>query len=80
MPITFSFCCSLFQNNWPFFFFPFSLSPLVDGKDIGTIQSKLLCQAVFDLYIGEDPFDKRAKEDFELGLASLLNCWVSKKT
>ena len=28
--------------------------------------------SVFDLYIGEDPFDRRAKEDFELGLASLL--------
>lgn len=44
----------------------------IDGKETGTIQSKLLCQAVFDLYIGEDPFDRRAKEDFELGLASLL--------
>lgn len=50
----------------------FILQTRIDGKEVGSIQSKLLCQSVFDLYIGEDPFDKRAKEDFELGLASLL--------
>ncbi|KAK8961636.1 Fatty-acid-binding protein 1 [Platanthera guangdongensis] len=44
----------------------------VDGKEVGSIQSKHLCQSVLDLYIGDDPFDKKAKEDVELGLASLL--------
>ncbi|WOL15212.1 fatty-acid-binding protein 1 [Canna indica] len=44
----------------------------IDGKKVGKIQSKLLCKSVFDLYLGEDPFDKRAKEDIQSGLASLL--------
>ncbi|KAK1267220.1 Fatty-acid-binding protein 1 [Acorus gramineus] len=44
----------------------------IDGKELGAIQSKLLCQSILDLYIGDDPFDRRAKEDIELGLASLL--------
>ncbi|XP_020580053.1 fatty-acid-binding protein 1 [Phalaenopsis equestris] len=44
----------------------------IDGKEVGDIQSKLLCQSILDLYIGDDPFDKKAKEDFEVGLISLL--------
>ncbi|KAL5701874.1 hypothetical protein ACHQM5_027160 [Ranunculus cassubicifolius] len=44
----------------------------IAGEQVGKIQSKLLCQAVLDLYIGEDPFDAKAKEDTELNLASLL--------
>ncbi|KAK9161141.1 hypothetical protein Syun_007482 [Stephania yunnanensis] len=47
------------------------LRATIDGKEIGSIQSKLLCRSVLDLYIGEDPFDKRAKEDVEANLASL---------
>ncbi|MQL83311.1 hypothetical protein Taro_015789 [Colocasia esculenta] len=43
-----------------------------DGNDVGSIQSKLLCQSILDLYIGDDPFDKRAKEEVGLSLASLL--------
>ncbi|XP_010675166.2 fatty-acid-binding protein 1 [Beta vulgaris subsp. vulgaris] len=35
----------------------------IDGEEIGSIQSKLLCQSVLDLYIGEDPFDEQAKKD-----------------
>lgn len=50
----------------------FVLQTRIDGQVVGSIQSKLLCQSLFDLYIGEDPFDKQAKENFELGLASLL--------
>lgn len=48
------------------------LQTRIDGKEVGSIQSKLLCKSVLDLYIGDDPFDKKAKEDIELGLASLL--------
>ncbi|CAN6453615.1 unnamed protein product [Victoria cruziana] len=44
----------------------------VDGKEVGCIQSQLLCRSVFDLYIGEDPFDKQAKDDIQQCLASLL--------
>ncbi|PKA57396.1 Fatty-acid-binding protein 1 [Apostasia shenzhenica] len=44
----------------------------IDGQEVGSIQSKLLCQAILDLYIGEDSFDKNAKEAIELGLVSLL--------
>ncbi|KAK9137305.1 hypothetical protein Sjap_007899 [Stephania japonica] len=47
------------------------LRTTINGKEIGSIQSKLLCRSVLDLYIGEDPFDKRAKEDVEANLASL---------
>lgn len=43
----------------------------VDGKEVGRVQSKLLCRSVFDLYMGEDPFDRKAKEEIELNLASL---------
>ncbi|XP_042517027.1 fatty-acid-binding protein 1 [Macadamia integrifolia] len=44
----------------------------IDGKDAGSIQSKLLCRSLFDLYVGEDPFDKQAKENIEQNLASLV--------
>nr|DAD33646.1 TPA_asm: hypothetical protein HUJ06_012497 [Nelumbo nucifera] len=44
----------------------------IDGNDVGCIQSKLLCWSILDLYIGEDPFDVKAKEEIELSLASLL--------
>lgn len=45
---------------------------VVDGKEVGSIQSKLLCRSILDLYIGEEPFDKNAKEGIELNLASYL--------
>ncbi|KAA8543242.1 hypothetical protein F0562_021263 [Nyssa sinensis] len=48
------------------------LRTTIDGKEVGSIQSKLLCRALLDLYIGDDPFDPKAKEDIELNLASLL--------
>lgn len=44
----------------------------IDGNDVGCIQSKLLCRSLFDLYIGDDPFDAKAKEDVEVGIVSLL--------
>ncbi|XP_050265647.1 fatty-acid-binding protein 1 isoform X1 [Quercus robur] len=45
----------------------------IDGKEVGSIQSQLLCQSILDLYIGKDPFDRQAKEDIEHNLASLLH-------
>lgn len=48
------------------------LRTVIDGKEAGSIQSKLLCRSILDLYIGNEPFDKKAKEEVELNLASLL--------
>lgn len=44
----------------------------IDGQEIGNIKSKLLCRSVLDLYIGNQPFDQKAKEEFELNLVSRL--------
>lgn len=44
----------------------------IDGKEVGRVESKLLCQSILDLYIGDDPFDRQAKENIQLNLASLL--------
>lgn len=49
------------------------LQTRIDGQEIGTVQSPLLCQALFDLYIGDNAFDKPAKETMGLGFASLLS-------
>ncbi|KAL5796702.1 hypothetical protein ACOSQ2_001522 [Xanthoceras sorbifolium] len=48
------------------------LRTTIDGKEVGSIESKLLCRSLLDLYIGEDPFDRKAKEDVEINLASLV--------
>lgn len=40
---------------------------------MGSIESKLLCKSLLDLYIGEEPFDEQAKEDVKLNSASLLH-------
>ncbi|KAJ4727467.1 fatty-acid-binding protein 1 [Melia azedarach] len=48
------------------------LRTTIDGNEVGSIQSKLLCRSLLDLYMGEDPFDRKAKEDIELNLATLL--------
>ena len=50
----------------------FILFLVVDGQEVGSIQSKLLCRSILDLYLGEEPFDKQAKEDIELNMASYL--------
>lgn len=44
----------------------------VDGKKIGTVQSQALGHALFDLYIGDPPFDKGAKEEIGKSLARML--------
>ncbi|XP_030545866.1 fatty-acid-binding protein 1 [Rhodamnia argentea] len=48
------------------------LRTTIDGNEVGSIESKLLCRSILDLYIGEDPFDRQAREDVKLNLASLL--------
>nr|CAD1840469.1 unnamed protein product [Ananas comosus var. bracteatus] len=45
------------------------LQTRIDGKEVGRIQSKLLCRSILDLYLGEDPFDKKAKDVIQLNLA-----------
>ncbi|KAL9263725.1 Fatty-acid-binding protein 1-like protein [Drosera capensis] len=49
-----------------------TLRTTIDGKEVGSIESKVLCRSVLDLYIGEQPFDERAKEDVRSKLASIL--------
>ncbi|KAK6141393.1 hypothetical protein DH2020_024841 [Rehmannia glutinosa] len=48
------------------------LRTMIDGKEVGSIESKLLCRSILDLYIGNEPFDRKAKEDVEMNLAALL--------
>ncbi|XP_073016041.1 fatty-acid-binding protein 1 [Primulina eburnea] len=48
------------------------LRTTIDGKDVGSIESELLCRSVLDLYIGKESFDKIAREDVARNLASLL--------
>ncbi|KAL3517579.1 hypothetical protein ACH5RR_020168 [Cinchona calisaya] len=48
------------------------LRTTIDGKEVGSIQSKLLCRSIFDLYIGDEPFDQKAKEDVQQNLAFIL--------
>ncbi|XP_060178151.1 fatty-acid-binding protein 1 isoform X1 [Lycium barbarum] len=49
------------------------LHTTIDGKELGSIQSKLLCRSILDLYIGDESFDRKANEDVESNLASLLH-------
>ncbi|CAN6199503.1 unnamed protein product [Urochloa humidicola] len=44
----------------------------IEGKEVGSIQSKLLCRSIMDLYIGDDPFDRNAKDDVQENIASIL--------
>ncbi|ERN00819.1 fatty-acid-binding protein 1 [Amborella trichopoda] len=48
------------------------LQTKINGEVVGSVQSQLLCKSIFDLYIGEDPFDRDAKQEIGHGLASLL--------
>lgn len=54
------------------FEFQYYFITAVDGMEVGSIQSKLLCRSILDLYIGDEPFDQKAKEDVQQNLASLL--------
>ncbi|XP_023547780.1 fatty-acid-binding protein 1-like [Cucurbita pepo subsp. pepo] len=55
------------------------LRTMVDGKEVGSIQSQILCRAILDLYIGEDPFDRQAKEDIRRALFTTLQKELKKK-
>ncbi|RCV13622.1 hypothetical protein SETIT_2G360500v2 [Setaria italica] len=44
----------------------------IEGEEVGNIQSKLLCKSLFDLYIGDEPFDKNAKDNVQENIASIL--------
>ncbi|KAK7378364.1 hypothetical protein VNO80_03803 [Phaseolus coccineus] len=44
----------------------------IDGQEVGSIESKLLCKSILDLYFGEEAFDKQAKEEIEHNVASYL--------
>ncbi|KAL6564359.1 hypothetical protein OROMI_015809 [Orobanche minor] len=48
------------------------LRTTIDGKEVGSIESRHLCRSILDLYIGREPFDQKAKEDVDLNLAALL--------
>ncbi|KAG2405811.1 Fatty-acid-binding protein [Vigna angularis] len=41
------------------------LNTSIDGQEVGSIKSKLLCKSILDLYCGEEAFDKQAKEEIE---------------
>ncbi|GAQ77742.1 hypothetical protein KFL_000030210 [Klebsormidium nitens] len=49
-----------------------NLNVTIDGRKIGTVQSHALGHALFDLYIGDPPFDKGAKEEMGMSLARML--------
>ncbi|CAN6205807.1 unnamed protein product [Urochloa humidicola] len=44
----------------------------IEGKEVGIIQSKLLCRSILDLYIGDDPFDRKAKDNVQESITSIL--------
>ncbi|CAN6899815.1 unnamed protein product [Brassica oleracea var. botrytis] len=47
------------------------LNVAIEGNQVGSVKSKLLCRSILDLYIGEEPFDKNAREDFLNNVASI---------
>ncbi|KAH6772769.1 Chalcone-flavanone isomerase family protein [Perilla frutescens var. frutescens] len=49
------------------------LRTIIDGKEAGSIKSKLLCRSILDLYIGDQSFDQKAKQDVHRNLPSLLH-------
>ncbi|KAG0582588.1 hypothetical protein KC19_3G071600 [Ceratodon purpureus] len=48
------------------------LQTKINGIHVGSVESALLSRSLFDLYIGEDPFDKDAKKSIGQSMASLL--------
>lgn len=50
----------------------FNLVNAVMGEVVSTVQSELLCRAYMYLYLGDDPFDKEAKEKFGSSLLHLF--------
>ncbi|KAJ3671757.1 hypothetical protein LUZ60_007836 [Juncus effusus] len=50
----------------------FVLQTKAKDKIISTVQSELLCRAYFNMYLGDEPLDKDAKEKFGVSLLSLF--------
>ncbi|XP_062220476.1 fatty-acid-binding protein 2-like isoform X1 [Phragmites australis] len=44
----------------------------IDGKQIGTVRSKDLCKAFFDMYIGDPPISVETKQDIAQNVAGLI--------
>lgn len=44
----------------------------IDGKQIGAVQSKDLCNAFFDMYIGDPPVSVETKQDIAQNVAGLI--------
>ncbi|CAD5194718.1 unnamed protein product [Musa acuminata subsp. malaccensis] len=49
------------------------LQAMVKDELVSKVESELLCRAYFHLYLGDDPFDKEAKERFGRTLVSSLS-------
>lgn len=49
----------------------YTIQTKVRGEIISTVQSELICRAYINMYLGEDAFDKEAKEKFGTSLLSL---------
>lgn len=45
---------------------------LVNGKEIGKMESNLICKPLLDLYVGKNAYDKQALQDIQSTLASIL--------
>lgn len=43
----------------------------IGGNEVGRVKSPLLCRAFFELYLGDEPFDKQAKESARTNFAEL---------
>ncbi|WCJ21157.1 Chalcone isomerase-like protein 1 [Euphorbia peplus] len=48
------------------------LQTKVMDEVVSTVESELLCRAYIHMYLGDDPFDKDAKEKFGISLLSLF--------
>ncbi|XP_038715004.1 fatty-acid-binding protein 1-like [Tripterygium wilfordii] len=48
------------------------LQTKVMDEEVSKVESELLCRAFIYMYLGEDPFDKEAKEKFGMSLLSLF--------
>ncbi|KAF5178556.1 Fatty-acid-binding protein [Thalictrum thalictroides] len=50
----------------------YTLETKVKGEVVSKAESELLCRAYFHMYLGDDPFDKEAREKFGMSLLSLF--------
>lgn len=44
----------------------------VMGEVISKVESELLCRAYINMYLGDDPLDKDAKDKFGISLISIF--------